>query len=131
MDPDFPLLSVFLYMLWFFLFLMWLFLLFAVVTDVFRSHDLSGWGKAGWTVGIIVLPLLGILAYLIVRGSGMHERQARQAAADAEAWRSEIRAAAGDGRPSTAQELTKLADLRDHGVISAEEFEREKTKILA
>lgn len=129
MDPDFPLLSVFLYMLWFFLFVMWLFLLFAVITDIFRSHDLSGWGKAGWTVLILVLPLVGVLAYLIIRGGGLHERQARQAAADQELWRSEVRAVAG--RHSTAEELTRLADLRDHGVISANEFEREKTRILA
>ncbi|WP_026239844.1 SHOCT domain-containing protein [Parafrankia discariae] len=129
MDPDFPLLSVFLYMLWFFCFVLWLWLLFAVVTDVFRSHDLSGWGKAGWTVLILVLPLVGVLAYLIIRGSSMHERQARQVASQTDAWRAEVRAAAG--RPSTADELGRLADLRDHGVISTNEFEREKTKILA
>ncbi|CAI7979320.1 MULTISPECIES: PLDc N-terminal domain-containing protein [Parafrankia] len=129
MDPDFPLLSVFLYMLWFFCFTMWLFLMFTVITDVFRSHDLSGWGKAGWTVLIIVLPLIGLLAYLIVRGSSMHDRQARQVASQADMWRTEVRAAAG--RPSAADELSRLADLRDHGVISTNEFEREKTKILA
>ncbi|OAA28090.1 Phospholipase D-nuclease N-terminal [Frankia sp. EI5c] len=129
MDSDFPLLSVFLYMLWFFCFVLWLFLLFAVVTDVFRSHDLSGWAKAGWTALILVLPLVGVLAYLIIRGTSMHERQARQAASAADLWRAEVRSAAG--RPSTADELSRLADLRDHGVISENEFEREKTKILA
>ncbi|KPM55505.1 hypothetical protein CcI49_01920 [Frankia sp. CcI49] len=129
MDSDFPLLSVFLYMLWFFCFVMWLFLLFAVVTDVFRSQDLSGWGKAGWTAAIILLPLIGVLAYLIVRGHSMHERQNREAAAAADLWRAQVRSAAG--RPSTADELSRLADLRDHGVISSNEFEREKTKILA
>ncbi|MCK9899811.1 MULTISPECIES: SHOCT domain-containing protein [Parafrankia] len=129
MDSDYPLLSVFLYMLWFFCFVLWLFLLFTVVADVFRSHDLSGWGKAGWTALIVILPLVGVLAYLIIRGSSMHERQARQAAAAADLWRAQVRQAAG--RPSPADELTRLADLRDHGVISANEFEREKTKILA
>ncbi|EFC85668.1 SHOCT domain-containing protein [Parafrankia sp. EUN1f] len=129
MDSDFPLLSVFLYMLWFFCFVLWIFLLFTVVTDVFRSQDLSGWGKAGWTAAILILPLIGVLAYLIVRGHSMHERQNRDAAAAADLWRAQVRAAAG--RPSTADELSRLADLRDHGVISSNEFEREKTKILA
>ncbi|CUU55844.1 Short C-terminal domain-containing protein [Parafrankia irregularis] len=129
MDSDFPLLSVFLYMLWFFCFVLWIFLLFTVVTDVFRSQDLSGWGKAGWTAAILILPLIGVLAYLIVRGHSMHERQNRDAAAAADLWRAQVRSAAG--RPSTADELSRLAELRDHGVISSNEFEREKTKILA
>lgn len=130
MDPDYPLLNVFLYMLWFFLFVLWLFLLFAVVTDIFRSQDLSGWGKAAWTIFIIVLPLLGVLSYLVVRGDRMHERSARVAARQEEAFRDYVRDAAG-APPSPLDELHKLAGLRDVGVITPEEFEREKAKILA
>ncbi len=130
MDSDYPLLSVFLYMLWFFLFVMWLFLLFSVVTDIFRSRDLSGWGKAAWTIFVIVLPLLGVLTYLIVRGDSMHERSARAATRQEEAFREYVRDAAGT-TPSSLDELRKLASLHEAGVITPEEFEREKAKILA
>jgi hypothetical protein len=116
-------------MLWFFVFILWLFLLFAIFADIFRSHDLSGWMKAAWSVFIILVPLFGVLAYLIVRGASMHERQERAARRDEQAFREYVRGAAGS--PSAADELHKLADLREHGVISAEEFEREKSKILA
>lgn len=128
MDADYPLLSVFLYMLWFFVFILWLFLLFAVFTDIFRSRDLSGWGKAAWSIFIILLPLLGVLVYLIFRGASMHERSERAAARDEEAFRDYVRRAAGP--QSTADELHKLAVLRDSGVISPTEFDREKRKLL-
>jgi hypothetical protein len=128
-DSDYPLLSVFLYMLWFFLFVLWLFLLFSVVTDIFRSQDLSGWGKAAWTIFVIVLPLIGLLAYLIVRGDSMHERSARAAMRQEEMFRDYVRDVAASSSP--ADDLNKLAGLRDAGVITPEEFEREKVKILA
>jgi hypothetical protein len=128
-DADYPLLSVFLYMLWFFVFILWLFLLFTVFVDIFRSSDLSGWGKAGWSIFIIVLPLLGVLVYLIVRGGKMHERSERTAARDEAEFREYVRAAAAT--PSVADELHKLATLRDSGVITPAEFEREKSKLLA
>jgi hypothetical protein len=128
MDPDFPLLSVFLYMLWFFAFVLWLWLLFAVITDVFRSRDLSGWGKAAWTAAIIVLPCIGVIAYLIIRGGSMHERSRAVAEREEQAWRAYLREAAGTS--SSADELGKLAHLHDQGVISDAEFERGKTKLL-
>ena len=90
-----PLLDVFLTMMWFFLWVLWFFLLFRVIMDVFRSHDLGGWGKAGWLVFTIVLPFLGVLVYLIARGGKMQERDARQAQAQDEANRAYIRDAAG------------------------------------
>jgi hypothetical protein len=127
-DPDFPLLSVFLYMLWFFVFTLWLFLLFTIFADVFRSRDLSGWAKAAWSIFIILLPLLGVFAYLIVRGASMHERFERSAAREEEAYRDYVRRVASS--PSTADELHKLAALLDSGVITPEEFEREKQKLL-
>jgi hypothetical protein len=101
-----------------------------ILTDVFRSSDLSGWGKAGWTIFVIFLPLIGILTYLIVRGPSMHERSAQQARQQDEAFRSYVQDAAGSPTTS-ADQLAKLADLRQRGVITANEFEQEKTKILA
>ena len=78
---DFGTGQVFLSMLWFFLFFIWIWLLIVVFSDLFRSHDLSGWSKAFWVIGIIILPYLGVLLYLIVRGHKMaeHAQQAAQA----------------------------------------------------
>jgi type VI protein secretion system component VasK len=127
---SYPLLDAFLTMLWFFLWILWIFLLVWILIDVFRSHDLSGWAKAGWLIFIIVLPFLGVFVYLVVRGGSMHERQVRQAQAHDEAVRSYVRDAAGTST-SSADELAKLADLRDRGAISEAEFQAGKTKILS
>jgi putative oligomerization/nucleic acid binding protein/phospholipase D-like protein len=95
----------------------------------FRSRDLGGWGKAGWSVFVIVLPFLGVFVYLIARGRKMAERDATDAQAQDEAFRAYVRQAAnGNG---TADELTKLADLRDRGAISEADFQRGKEKILS
>ena len=125
-----PLLDVFLSMMWFFLWVLWFFLLFRVIMDVFRSRDLGGWGKAGWLVFVIVLPFLGVLVYLIARGGKMANRDATQAQAQDEAFRAYVRDAAHENG-STADELAKLADLRDHGVISDADYERGKEKALS
>lgn len=126
----FPLLDGFLLMLWFFLWILWIFLVVRIIMDVFTSDDLSGWAKAGWLVFVIALPLLGVLAYLIVRGAHMAERRARAARAQDEALRAYIRDAAGTdgGGPS---DLAKLAELREKGLISEAEFQQGKAKILA
>jgi Short C-terminal domain/Phospholipase_D-nuclease N-terminal len=129
-STDYPVLNVFWTMFEIFAFVIWFWLLFVVLTDVFRSHDLSGWGKAGWTIFVIFLPLIGILTYLIVRGRSMQERSAQQAAKQDEAFRSYVQEAAGTPA-SSADQLAKLADLRQRGVITSEEFEQEKTKVLA
>jgi hypothetical protein len=122
-----PLLDVFLTMMWFFLWGLWFFLLFRVIMDIFRSRDLGGWGKAGWLVFTIVLPFLGVLVYLIARGGKMADREFSQAQDGAS--RAYVRAAAhGNG---TADELTKLADLRDHGVISDADYERARKRSSA
>ena len=128
---NYPLLNLFFTMLWFFLFIAWLWLLFSVFGDIFRSRDLSGWAKALWTLFIIVLPLLGVLIYLIARGGGMAERTAQAQERREEAFRAYVRDAAVDGASSTADELAKLAALRDAGTISHEEFEAQKAKLLA
>ncbi len=132
---DYPLLNVFWTMLWFFLWIMWLFLLFKVITDVFRDHELSGWGKAGWLIFCILLPYLGVLVYVIARGKGMGLRDAKQAK-DAEArFQEYIRQTAGTqaaaGAPSATDELARLAALKEKGAISEEEFQQAKAKVLA
>ena len=128
---NYPLLNVFWTIFEIFLWVVWFWILITVFIDIFRSHDLSGWGKALWFLFVLFIPLIGVLVYLIVRGSSMHERQARDMQQqDAEARRY-IQQAAAEAPASTADQLTKLADLRDRGVISAEEFEREKAKVLA
>lgn len=127
---NFPLLDSFLTMLWFFLWVMWLFLLFRVVLDVFRDDALSGWGKAAWLIFILVLPFLGVLVYLIVRGSSMGARAAAEAHARQEAIDDYIRTTAAGGA-SPAGELSRLAALKENGTLSEEEFQHAKAKLLA
>jgi len=126
---SYPLLDAFWTILMIFLWVIWFWILITVLIDLFRSHDLSGWVKALWFIFILFLPLIGVLVYLIARGGKMHEHAAQQAQqADAE-FRSYVQQAAASQSP--ADQLAKLADLRDRGVITAEEFDREKAKILA
>ena len=123
----YPLLNAFLTLLWFFLFFLWIFILITVIIDIFRSSDMGGLGKAGWFIFVIFLPLIGVLVYLIARGGSMHERAAKEAQAQDDAFRAYVKdAAAGSG----ADEVAKLAQLRDQGVISETEFQQGKAKIL-
>jgi hypothetical protein len=126
---SYPVLGAFWTIFELFLFVVWIWLLFWIFADIFRSRDMSGWSKALWTVFVLVIPVIGILCYLIVRGGSMHERAVRDARQQDEAARAYIRDAAG--RESPAEQLTKLAALRDQGVISATEFEQQKAKVLA
>jgi hypothetical protein len=128
---DYPLLNLFFTMLWFFLFVAWIWLLISLLGDIFRSRDLSGWGKALWTLFIVVLPLLGALVYLIARGEGMALRGAEDYQRRQQEFDSYVRNVAGGSATSAAEELTKLVRLRDDGTITAAEFEGEKAKILA
>ena len=123
-----PLLDVFLTMMWFFLWVLWFFLLFRIITDIFRSKDMNGWGKAGWLVFVIILPFLGVFVYLIARGHKMAERDVVQAQEQDRAFRAYVQDAAHETSP--ADELTNLADLRDRGVISEGEFQQSKAKVL-
>jgi hypothetical protein len=108
----------------------WIWILIWVFIDIFRSSDLSGWAKALWFLFVLLIPLIGMLVYLIARGGSMQERAAKQAQRQDEEARAYIQEAASSPA-SSADQLAKLADLRDHGVISAEEFDREKAKVLA
>ena len=126
---SYPLLGVFWTILEIFLWVIWIWILIWVFIDIFRSQDLSGGAKALWFLFVLFIPLIGVLVYLIARGGKMQEHAAQQAQQDDQQFRAYVKEAAGP--ESTADQLAKLADLRDRGVISAAEFEREKAKILA
>lgn len=136
---NYPLLNLFLTMLWFFLWILWLMLLFRVIVDIFRDDDLSGWAKAGWLIFACILPFLGIFVYLIVRGPGMGEREARHARRQEEAFRAYIKDAAAESSESPTapkpragvDDLEKLIGLHDHGDLTDEEFQRAKQKLLS
>ncbi|GAA2793713.1 SHOCT domain-containing protein [Kitasatospora paracochleata] len=139
---DYPLLNVFWTMLWFFLWILWFFLLFKIITDIFRSHDMGGWGKAGWLIFVILLPFLGVLVYLIARGRSMSQRDIAQAQQNEAAFKAYIRDAAGPGGEgagtgtggggtSHADQLAKLADLKNSGALTEEEYQKAKDKLLA
>ncbi len=124
-----PLLDLFWSMLWFFLFIAWIWLLISIFGDIFRS-DMTGGSKAVWTVFVVLVPLLGVLVYLIVHGGQMQQRSVEHASKVQQAQQDYIRGVAGTSA-STAEELSKLAQLRDTGVISDEEFRSQKAKLLA
>jgi ABC-type multidrug transport system fused ATPase/permease subunit len=126
---SYPILGAFWTIFMIFLWVIWFWVLITIFIDLFRSHDLSGWAKALWFIFILILPLIGVLVYLIARGGKMHERQVRDAKVQEREFRQYVQEAAGS--ESSADQLAKLADLRDRGVITAEEFDREKAKILA
>jgi hypothetical protein len=125
---SYPLLNVFWWMLWFFMFVVWIWLLISIFADIFRS-DISGWAKAGWIFFVVVLPFLGVLVYLIANGGKMQERSMQQAADAQDAQASYIKSVAGSGG-GTADELEKLAKLKDSGALSEDEFAAQKAKLL-
>src|SRR5579871_4924285 len=110
-------------MLYFFLFFIWIWLLIMVFMDIFRSHDLGGFAKALWSIFVIILPFLGIFVYLIARGGKMHERAEQAAQAQQNAFDDYVKQAAGTSGASTADQLSKLADLKAQGVLTDAEFE--------
>jgi hypothetical protein len=128
---NYPLLDIFLSTLYFFVWILWIMLLFWILMDIFRSDDMSGWGKAGWVIFVIILPFLGVFVYLIARGKSMGERQARDAQARDDQFRAYVKDAAGSNGQSQTDELAKLAGLHQQGVLSDQEFAAAKAKILA
>ena len=127
---NYPGLDIFWSIIEIILWVIWIWILIYVFIDIFRSRDLSGWAKALWFLFVLLIPLIGVLVYLIARGGSMHERSVHQAQQQDRELRAYGQEAAGT-QPSTADQLAKLADLRDRGVITPEEFEREKAKIIA
>ena len=116
-----------------FLWVLWIWLVISVLIDIFRSDDLSGWGKAGWTVLVVFFTWIGVLIYLIARGGGMTERRISDQARMRRAQDEYIREVAGSSSgtaASTADELAKLDGLRKQGVLSEEEFATQKARVL-
>ena len=116
-------------LLWFFMFFIWIWLLITVFADIFRSHDIGGFAKALWVIFVIFVPYLGVFVYLIARGHKMHEHAVEAAQAQDAAARAYIQQAAGTSA-SPADELARLADLKDRGVIDDAEFQRLKAKTV-
>lgn len=111
-----------------FLFVAWFWILVTIISDLFRDHEMSGWGKAVWVFFLILLPFLGTLIYLVARGQGMRDRAIKEQAEARQHFESYVRETAG---ASPADELAKLSDLKDKGTISDAEFEQAKAKLLA
>jgi hypothetical protein len=123
---SYPLVNIFWSMLEFVIFFLWIWLAISVFADIFRSHDLGGAAKMLWVLFVVLFPFLGVFAYLIFRGGSMHDRAARHAALQGRAFSQHA-----GGASSTADQLHKLADLRDRGFITDGEFQAEKDKLLA
>ena len=113
----------------FFLLFAWIWILISVISDLFRDHELSGVAKAVWVFFLVFLPFLGVLLYLIVRGDGMRDRTIKAQADTKREFDSYVREQAQAASP--ADELHKLNELRESGALSAEEFDRAKSKLLA
>ncbi len=122
--------QVFWSILWFFLFFIWLWMLIVVFGDIFRSDDLSGWGKALWSIFIIIVPYLGVFVYLIARGGKMGARAAADAKAQDDAFKQYVRQTAVSSPTSTADELERLAKLHDQGILNDAEYAQAKAKAI-
>jgi len=126
-DSSYPLLDVFWTMTIFFAWMIWIWLLIAIFMDLFSRHDVSGWGKAGWTFALIVLPLFGVLIYLITESKSMAERRSDAYRAQAK----QFAAAYPSSNGSSASEIGKAKELLDSGAITTDEYEVMKQKVLA
>lgn len=113
----------------FFLLFAWIWILISIIGDLFRDHELSGVAKAVWVFFLVFLPFLGVLLYLIVRGNGMRDRTIKAQVDAKKEFDSYVREQAHAGSP--AEELHKLAELKEKGALSAEEFDQAKAKLLA
>lgn len=125
-----PVLDLLWSMFMFFLLFAWIWLVISIFIDIFRSPDLSGWGKAGWSLFVLFVPLIGVLVYLVARGDQMQQRRVDDYQAQQQASAEYIRSVAGGGA-SVADELTKLGQLRDAGTITDDEYQQQKAKLLA
>jgi hypothetical protein len=112
-----------------FLLVAWFWILITIIGDLFRDHQMSGWGKAGWVLVLVLIPFLGSLIYLIARGEGMRERAVKEQADTRRHLDAYIRETAGGS--SSVDELHKLSELKARGDISDAEFEQAKAKLLS
>jgi hypothetical protein len=119
-----------LWMLWIYLVILCVWTFIRIFMDVFRDSSLSGWGKAGWVILLIVLPFLGALIYLIARGGSMAKRQAADVQAAAQANADYVRSVAGTSVSPTA-EIERAQSLLSSGAISQSEYDALKAKALA
>jgi predicted PurR-regulated permease PerM len=103
-------------------------MLFGVIVDIFRRHDASGWKKAAWLLFILFFPLLGLLAYLIVNGHGIAERQRKDVQRSQTEFDDYVKSVSGGG---SAEQIAKAKELLDAGAISQAEFDQLKAKALA
>jgi len=124
---DYPFLDVLWTLIVFFAWVAWFIILFRVIADLFRRHDISGWGKVGWIVFVIVLPFIGVFVYLIVEGQAMAQRDTKEAQAAQTQFDDYIRTTAG----GSAAEIEKAKQLLDSGAITQAEFDQIKAKALA
>ena len=125
---DYPFLDVFWTIVVVFVWVAWLMILFRIFGDVFRRHDISGWGKAAWLIFVVVLPFLGVLIYLIANGAEMGKRDAESARAARAEFDDYVKSTAGSGGP--AAEIDKAKQLLDSGAITQAEFDTIKAKAL-
>jgi hypothetical protein len=126
---DYPFLDLMWTMAILFLWILWFWLLFSVFADIFRRHDLSGWGKTAWIVFAIVLPFLGVFVYLITQNVGMTERNLQRSRAERDRFDDYVRQTAGSG--GAAAEIDSAKRLLDSGAITQDEFEALKRRALA
>jgi hypothetical protein len=125
---EYPLLNIIWTMFVFFGFVLWISLIFRAFGDLFGRQDVSGWGKAGWSLLIVLVPLFGVLLYLLTQGKGMAERQVAAGKRAQGEFDDYVRDVAGD---STASEIAKAKELLDSGAIDAGEFDQLKASALA
>jgi Short C-terminal domain/Phospholipase_D-nuclease N-terminal len=128
---DYPFLNILWTMIIFFAWVIWIWMMITILSDVFRRRDLSGWGKAGWTAFLIVLPFLGALIYLVSNSEGMAERNSKQAQVQQAEFHDYVKSVAGDGGGGPAAEIQTAKELLDSGAIDQAEFEAIKARALA
>lgn len=126
---DYPFLDILWTMLIFFAWIIWFWMLIVIFGDLFRRHDISGWGKTGWFILLIFLPFLGVFMYLISQSKGMAERQIKDVKAQQEAFDAYVRQTAASG--GSAGEIAHAKQLLDSGAISQQEYETLKAKALS
>jgi Short C-terminal domain/Phospholipase_D-nuclease N-terminal len=124
---DYPFMDVLWSMIIFFFWVIWIWIVVTVLLDIFRRHDIGGWGKAGWVIFVVILPWLGVLIYLIAQHDGMRERRIKEVQAQKQAFDDYVRDAAG----GSADEIARAKALLDAGTITQDEFDSLKAKALA